>query len=457
MSNEDTKKQLQEFVDQLAGFKKSTEESMQSLVKSGLGESDKKVEDLKKQLGEVDTALKSMQQQMALSRGVPGLADEIAKGNTNFSLLKSIRAMYREANRSDNSIQIGPDPWADAPQEKEIFDATAKIRASGFSSEGAAGGYLIGTDVLDVIPLVYAAIPLLDKLPVTKLEGLVGEIHIPKLTAGQTCYQVGENQEPTVSALKYGEFIGRPRRSAGLTFQSKTLIYQSRGTAEQVVKDDLVRQLSRQIHKMLLTGSGNNYQPKGLMNWLSEFTGGAAGSVAVGTSGGRFEITDAALMRMAIEVANEGDDNPANYGYLMRPESKYGMMTERAAQYSTQAAKAGMPVQMMMPVLSQEFLEGLLGKIATTTQLPAVQTKAGGAGSTGGSLSSAIFGNWKYFYTMFWDTMSLRISDQAYAGGVSAFSQNGMFIIAEQNIDCAVVRGTALTACNDCETTVSKW
>ena len=457
MANDDTKAQLQGFVDQLTAFKAATETSMSALIKSGLGESDTKVENLKKELEKCNASLASMQQQMAVSRGVPGLAEDLAHGKTKFSLLKAIKAMYREANRSDNSIQIGVDPWADAAQEKEILDATAKVRASGFASEGQAGGYLIGTDVMDVIKLVYAAIPLLDKLPVTKLEGLVGEIHIPKLTAGQTAYQVGENQEPTVSALKYGEFIGRPRRSAGLTFQSKTLIYQSRGTAEQVVKDDLIRQLSRQIHKMLLSGSGNNYQPKGLLNWLSEFTGGTAGSVKVGTNGGRFTITDAALMRMAIEVANEGDDAPANYGYLMRPEAKYGMMTERAQQFSGQATKAGMPVQMVMPLLSETFLEGLIGNIATTTQIPNVQTKAGGVGSTGGSLSSTIYGNWKYFYTMFWDTMSLRISDQAYAGGVSAFSQNGMFIIAEQNIDCAVVRGTALTACNDAETDITKW
>ena len=454
MSVEETKKILGDFVEQLTQFKATTESSVKSLVSSGLGESDKKVEALKVQMEEIDKSVKSTQQQIAcLGRGVPGLADDLAHGKINFSLGKMLKSMYREANRADQSVQIGSDPWADAPEEREILQTNMKLRTSNFASEGQAGGYLIPTEVLDVVRLVYASIPLLDKLPVTKLEGLVGEIHIPKLTAGQTCYQVGENTEPTVSALKYGEFIGRPRRSAGLTYQSKTLIYQSRGTAETVVKDDLVRQLSRQIHNMLLNGTGNNYQPKGLLNWLSEFTGGAAGSVAVGTNGGRFTITDAALMRMAIEVANEGDDAPANYGYLMRPEAKFGMLTERSTHYSGQAAKAGSPVQMLMPLLTQDMLEGLLGTIATTTQIPATGTKG-----TSTTVSDVIYGNWKYFYTMFWDSLAIRVSDQAYAGGISAFSQNGMFIIAEMSCDCAVTRGSALTACVDAETLAStKW
>lgn len=447
----ETKELLTQINAQLESYKSLIEAGVKKAIDEGKDASERGIVEMKKTIEALEASLKANQQQVAmLGRGVPGLKEDLEHGKTKFSFGNLCKALYRKANPGDNSVQTA-DPWQGAEREKEIIDAYAKTRTSNYASEGQAGGYLIPQEVYgEIIPLVYAAIPLLEKLPVKKLEGLTGEIHIPKLTGGQTAYQVGENTEPTLSAVKYGEFIGRPRRSAALTYQSKTLIYQSSGAADMVVKADLVKQMSRQIHSMLMNGTGNNYQPKGLRNWAADFS--SMGSNALGTNGGRFNVTDALLMKMIIEKANEGDDNPDNYGYLMRPEAKYGLLTERVTQYSGQASKSGAPVLVGTAALSNEQLQGIIGKYGTTTQLPATQTKG-----TSSTCSDVIFGNWSQFYTMFWEGMSIRVSDQAYAGGISAFSQNGMFIIAEQSIDCAVVRGEAFCRYTDAETDSSKW
>jgi hypothetical protein len=136
----------------------------------------------------------------------------------------------------------------------------------------------------------------------------------------------------------------------------------------------------------------------------------------------------------------------------MRPIVKYGMLTERAQVLSGQGALKGLAIVPTMALMNQKTLEDAIGIVATSTHCPATLVKG-----TSSTCSPVYYGNWKYFYTMFWQDMALRISDQAYAGGISAFSQNGMFIIAEQSIDCAVVRGTALTQITDAETTVSSW
>ena len=452
MPGEDTKQVVKDICDQLTAYKAQTDASVKTLVAAGKAETDTAIVQLKDQLARIDKALTSNTQLLAtIGMGVPGLAEEAKKRKNATPLLNITRALYLEKNPSERSAEGS---WKGAEFEKEAIDEWKK-RTSNFAAEGQAGGVLIPQEIFDIVPLVYAAIPLLDKMPVTKLEGIVGDVHVPKLASGITCYQVGENQEPTLGAVKYSEFIGRPRRSAGLTFQSKTLIFQSSGTAEKVVRDNLVMQLARQIHNMLLNGNGNNYQPKGLLNWASEFT--ANTTVVGGTSGGRFSIDKASMLAALIEEANEGDDNPANYAYLMRPIVLRGLMSERAEMYSGQTSGKGMPVNPGLTMLSKKYLEELLSTMGTTTQLPKVLTKAGGIGSTGGSLSPVIFGNWKWFYTMFWQDMAIRVSDQAYAGGISAFSQNGMFIIAEQSIDCAVTRGTALTMMKDAETDPSKW
>ena len=445
----ETKQLVEQINGQLKTFKEQTEASVATLVNSGKDASDKAVVALKEKIDQLEKSIAANAQLLAtIGRGVPGLADSLKNEKRQFSIAKVCQALYRTQNPSDHSVAKNH-PWEGSEFEKDVIEAAIKTRTSNFASEGQAGGYLIPQEIFDIVPLVYAAIPLLDKLPVTKMTGLVGEIHVPRLQTGMTCYQVGENTEPTLGAVKYSEFIGRPRRSAGLTFQSKTLIFQSSGAAEQAVRENLVMQLSRQVHQMLLKGTGNNYQPKGLTNWSSEFS--SMGSEALGTNGGRLTMARALYMKNVLDEANEGSDSPDKYGFLLRPTVKYGLASERFIPYSGASTKGGMSITPMLPFISDDMLKETLGAIATTTQVPNTNVKG-----TSTSCSPVIFGNWRWFYTMFWQDMALRVSDQAYAGGISAFSQNGMFIIAEQSLDCAVVRGSAFCQYTDAETDITK-
>jgi hypothetical protein len=122
------------------------------------------------------------------------------------------------------------------------------------------------------------------------------------------------------------------------------------------------------------------------------------------------------------------------------------MATERV---SIIAGSKGLPVVPTMPYLSDDALKNAAGLIATTTHVPATDT----VGSSN-TCSKVFYGNWDYFTVGFWGDFAIRISDQASVGGVSSFEQNGIFVIAEQSLDCAVTRPSALTYATGAETVI---
>lgn len=442
MSKEITKENLEHIQNTLNDYSVKLETRVKDLLAEGKSNTDAEVVKIHEAIAKIGEDVKAVQQKIAFAGqvSIPGAERELKL----FSLGKFCKALYEMADKSINSAN----PWKGAELEKELVDEYAKTRTN-YAADGTAGGYLIPTEVADeVIGITYANIPMLSQLPVRRVEGLRGDFRIPKLTSGTTAYWVGELAAPTASSAVYGEIVGREKRVAAFTKQSKRLMYQSSGVSDQIIKDDLGKAMAVQLHNGLLNGSGNEYQPKGLL----KYTGDMTASEAIGTNGGRFTITHAELMQMTLDKLNEFNENPANYGYLMRPEAKFGLKTERVEQYSAQPKAKGAPVLPVYAILPDAVLKEIVGNFATTTQLSAALTK--GSSPT---CSNVLYGNWQYFWLLMWEGMEIRVSDQAYDGSVSAFSQNQVFIIAEQGVDCVVTRPSAFTYLADAETNSANW
>ena len=200
---EDTKKIVAAVDEQLEAYNKTLDEKVKALVDAGKGDSDNDVVALKEDIETIKKTIAANKQQiLMIGTGVPGLKDEIDRKKVKFSIGKVVKALYEEKRGIAN-------PWRDAVEEKEIIDANYEFRAkaSNFSTSQEAGGVLVPQEITELVGLVYAAIPLLDKLPITKLEGLVGDIRIPRLQTHTTAYQVGENTAPTMTAVKYAEYV----------------------------------------------------------------------------------------------------------------------------------------------------------------------------------------------------------------------------------------------------------
>lgn len=373
-----------------------------------------------------DAKVKEIETSIA-KRRIPGLAEELNKKQFSFHAL--IKAHYTQ-------------DWKDAEYEKEVLDTTKK---SANASSGSAGGFLIPEEVSsDIVQLAIANTPIL-QMGVTQLNGLVGDLSIPKITGRPQGYWTGENGVPTEGNTAFGELKLNPKRLSAYSKVSDRLILQTRGVAEQIIREELANSMALSMEEGLIRGTGGENQPRG----LSTFHSGMTASSVIGANGGRFTADKAAEMVKNIDVANHLKPT-GSYGFLLRPEVKSGLKRERVAQFlgDTDGAPLFMP-----PLMSDAQLEGMIGYMLRTTTL--LQSNL--AKGTSATLSNVYFGNWANLLVGFWAGMSLKVSDVAGYGENSAFLQNQLWIVANVEMDSNVKDATAFTVVSDAETNEANW
>ncbi len=206
--------------------------------------------------------------------GEIGMSDKEAK---SFSFLRAINAM---ANPGDRKAQEA------ASFEREVSLAAsdkAGKAARGFMvpldvlksalkrdlvvGTSTAGGNLVSTDLLAV-----SFIELLRKRSVLQragamtMNGLVGNIAIPRATGGATAYWVAESGAPTESQQAFDQVAMSPKTVGAFTDYSRKLMLQSSLDVEAFIRNDLATVLALEIDRAGLYGLGSSNQPLGLKN-----------------------------------------------------------------------------------------------------------------------------------------------------------------------------------------------
>ena len=103
-------------------------------------------------------------------------------------------------------------------------------------------------------------------LGATRLTGLVGNITIPRMTAGGTAYWLAdENTQVTESQATIGQLSMSPKNVAALTEISHQLMQQSSPDVEDMVMRDLAAVLALAVDVAVLRGSGVAGQPHGIV------------------------------------------------------------------------------------------------------------------------------------------------------------------------------------------------
>ena len=111
------------------------------------------------------------------------------------------------------------------------------------------------------------------------LDGLVGNVAIPKKTGAASVYWVAEGVAPTESEASFGSVTLSPKTCGTFTDVTRTMLLQSTPGIEQIVRADLAGSIAAGIDIAGLHGTGANDQPTGVAA-----TSGI-GSVAGGTNG----------------------------------------------------------------------------------------------------------------------------------------------------------------------------
>jgi len=186
-----------------------------------------------------------------------------AKAMRKYSVMNVLRAL------SGQRVDIG--------YERELSDECAKLRgksATGiiiphaalggtrdFTKSGTSSAS-ISTDLLagEFIDLLRTK-TVLAPLGVRFLSGLVGDVAIPKMSAGATGYWVTEGSDVTESQPTLGQVTGSPHTCGVLVDISRRLMIQSTPDAEAMVRDEILNRIARTVQVGVFQGTGADGQP----------------------------------------------------------------------------------------------------------------------------------------------------------------------------------------------------
>lgn len=144
-----------------------------------------------------------------------------------------------------------------------------------------------------------------------QLNGLVGNIDIPRQTAGASGYWVGEDTAPTSSNATFDTLQLRMKTVAGNTYVTRNMLKQTTLDMEAFVREDLAQALALALDKAAFYGTGSSNQPKGIKN--------TTGINSVSFAGAN--PTYAELVQMETEI---GADNAAvdSMAYIVNARTK---------------------------------------------------------------------------------------------------------------------------------------
>lgn len=288
-----------------------------------------------------------------------------------------------------------------------------------------AGGYLVATTLLGMIPMLRAK-SLLLRMGAIGLGGLVGDAAIPKQTASGTAYWLNEGVAPTESQAALGQLDLRPKTVGAYTDITRKLLKQASLDVEAFVRDDLARTLATEIDRVGINGSGVNGEPLGILNTTG--IGAVTGAGGNGTVPSWAEIV-AIYKEVAIDNADIG-----TLGFLTDPKA--------AAKMMATPKESGQAVYIMNAFDSEGFGELMGLRVGVSTNVPSNLTQG-----TGTNLSAILFGNFLDLAIASWGVLDLNVDAAALS------TSGGLRVIALQDIDIALRRQQSFAAKKDTITT----
>lgn len=260
----------------------------------------------------------------------------------------------------------------------------------------------------------------------TMLNGLTGNVEIPRQTGSGTAYWVGEGAAVTPSGATFDKVALSPKTVGALSRVTRLMLLQSTPAIEGLIRADLLNTMALGIDFAALHGTGASGQPTGL------FVNANTPVVAMGTNGGA--ITIDALIDMETNVATANADF-GSLAYLTNPKVVGALKKLKATggQYLwTNSAIGGRSI-------TPGEINGY--PVARTNQVRGDFTKG-----TGTNLSGVAYGNWSDLLIGMWGVLEITPSDSA---DTNAFAAGDIHIRALQTVDVAIRRPASFQIIKD--------
>lgn len=338
-----------------------------------------------------------------------------------FSLLRAM-----EAAATGKWDKAGLEREVSAELEKQhgrsatgFFVPTDLMARSYGKGTAANGGHTIANDLrgdlfIDLLRnrLVTA------QLGATVLDGLVGDITIPKQLTGNSVTWVDENGQANESNATFGQIGLKPKTVTANTELSRKFILQSSLSAEQFARNELLSAMMLGIDLAAINGSGASNQPTGILN-----TAGI-GAVDIGANGGKLGWEHVVALETSIAAANA---DLSNLAYLTNTKVRGALKTTLKAEG-------------VSGYIWQDGATPLNGyRCEVSNQVPSNLTK----GTANGKCSPLIFGNWADLLIAHWGVLDV-ITDPYTKG-----KQGAVVITVLQDVDIAVRHAESFAAVKD--------
>ncbi len=288
--------------------------SIQEAQKRGMEVLAARHADFKRSAAHVGLSSKELQQ-YSLFRMIEAVANQNpAKAGLEFEVHQAIQQkINRLPNErsfflpSDKACHLQPVDMREARERGRTFIVPADVLTRDLvSGTPSAGGYLIGTENMSFIELLRNRSVAL-RMGATRLTGLVGNITVPKQTAGSTAYWLAnDTTQITESTPTLGQLPLSPKNVGAYVEITRQLALQSSPSAEALIMNDVAAQVALAVDAAILEGAGSGGAPTG----ISATSG--IGSVSGST------LAAAGVIEFMTDVA-ANNVVPARPGYVTTP------------------------------------------------------------------------------------------------------------------------------------------
>lgn len=387
------------------------------------------------------------------------LSDEIGltqKEKNNYSLMRAVNAIVNGSLKSagfefEVSQAIAKRNGSDVSHERNFFfpndlpfapseDHVKAFRAANprLSREmqqraiyqvGTAeqGGNLVATNLLaDSFIEVLRNQTVLSILGATYLDGLVGNVDIPRQISQTGVYWVGESGAITEGEATYDKVSLRPKTITALSKVSRLMLLQSTPAIEMIARRDLMAVGAIEIDRAGLSGSGASNQPTGIVNQSG------VGSVVGGTNGANLSFDNLIQLKYATRVAN-----------AIRGNEGFALNSKSIGYLSSLKASTGQYLWDPQGGLTANSPDKVKGaSYAESQQLRSTLTK----GSSSGICSEAIYSsNWDELLIGQWGVTEIAVNPYDSTG----FANGDIILRMMQTLDIAVRHGASFSVMSD--------
>jgi len=305
-----------------------------------------------------------------------------------FSMWRALQAVtsgdWSKAGFELEASRAVADKIQRAPQKNSFFiplEVQQRQIAKRDATVAGTAGYLVATDNLggSFVELLRNEM-VVRQMGARILSGLVGNVTIPKQTAGATAYWLAsESTQITEGNQTFGQLALSPKTAGAYTEISRLLRLQSSPDAEGIIMSDLAAQVAIAADLAALNGSGSAGQPAGLI--------GTSGTGSV--SGASFDYADILNFQEDVAAANA---LRGSLGYVTTPA--IASLAMQRVMFANTAS----------PIWQGNMLRGTMG--GYPTGFPAMSSNQCPSGDM-------VFGDWSQLVIGEWGVLEIAVNEQA--------------------------------------------